>query len=121
MQDFALLDADDNPITFGNFEDVSPGTDYVGKTGGPLELKLQNTTAEAKTARKLVVSARAPYTVHTWVGLSLDGETFVTGELPLGSFAAGESKTVYCNITVPNGAAGGSRQRCTVSVEPDNA
>jgi hypothetical protein len=120
MQDFALLDADDNPITFGNFEDVSPGTDYITNTGGPLVLKVQNTTAEAKTARKLVVSAKPPYTIHTWVSLSLDGTTFETSQLALGTFAAGESKAVYCNITVPSGATGGSRQRCAVSVEPDN-
>lgn len=120
MPDFAMLDADDNELTAGSFEEVPPGGSYSALYGGPLVLKVKNTAGVAKTNRKLVAAERQPFLVHQWVRLSLDGITFVSSEIELGSFTATESKTVYFDLIVPGGAPGGNNQRCDLRIVPFN-
>lgn len=114
--DFELLDADDNVITFGDFEEVPPGTSYRALVGGPLVLKLRNASGVAKTNRRLSVAQRPGFVLHNYVTLSLDGVTFGTAPIDLGPFAAGQAKTFYADLVVPVGAPGGSNGRCDLNV-----
>lgn len=119
MADLTIFDADDNELTLGSFEEVPPGSSYVAETGGPLLLKLKNTSGVAKLNRELYVLNEPPYAIAPYVTLSADGVTFAP-VLFLGTFAPGETKLVYADAAVPADGDAGPNQRCRLRVRVNN-
>lgn len=118
MADFQVTTPGGLELTALDFAEVAPGSSYKAQFGGPLEVQVKNLTAVAKTSRKLVAVARPPFVTHSQIRFSLDNVTYTTGEVVLGEFTAGQAKTLYCDLIVAAGAAGGNNQRCDLQLIP---
>jgi hypothetical protein len=99
------------PFLFG---EVQPGNAYKIENGSALALTV--TSDLAVTGRQAFGQAVTGSVANEWLWLSLDNVTYVNGPVLLGDFTAGQSKTLYVDVRVPENAPGTTPADFTLAV-----